>query len=107
MLRKLMSLLTASEEESWRTFERDVANTGLDALSVASILPFMGVLANPDLVRTNELLNLVFVTSQKFGITLLISSSWVLVLVFLLLIASLVFKAFGICANSLCADAGV
>ena len=69
---------------------------GLDALGVASILPFMGVLANPDLVQTNESLNLVFVTSQKFGIDTVDQFLVGLgALVFLLLITSLVFKAFG------------
>ena len=92
-----MSLLTASErKKAGVLLSVMLLIAGLDALGVASILPFMGVLANPDLVRTNESLNLVFVTSQKFGIDTVDQFLVGLgALVFLLLITSLVFKAFG------------
>ena len=51
-----MSLLTASErKKAGVLLSVMMLIAGLDALGVASILPFMGVLANPDLVRTNEL----------------------------------------------------
>ena len=64
-----MLLLTASErKKAGVLLSVMLLIAGLDALGVASILPFMGILANPDLVRTNESLNLVFVTGQKFGI---------------------------------------
>ena len=67
----------------------------LDVLGVASILPFMAVLANPDVVQTNALLNTAFTASQKIGISTAEQFLFNLgVLVFVLLVTSLVFKAF-------------
>ena len=40
----------------------------LDMLGVASILPFMAVLTNPDLVETNSILNFIFQSSSIFGV---------------------------------------
>ena len=97
MLRKLLSLLTASErKKAYLLLGVLLFIACLDALGVASILPFMGVLANPSLVHTNESLNRVFVTSQNFGIDTVDQFLVGLgALVFLLLIISLVSKAFG------------
>ena len=63
----------------------------VDMLGVASILPFMGVLANPQIIETNEILAVAFATfnfqsQQSFLFTLGI-------LVFVLLIVSLSIKA--------------
>ena len=67
----------------------------LDMLGVASILPFMAVLANPELVQTNAALNTAFTISRHIGIGTPEQFLFALgVLVFMLLIASLVFKAF-------------
>ena len=66
----------------------------LDVLGVASILPFMAVLTNPDLVQSNVMLNTLFTISQHIGIQT--SEQFLLalgLLVFVLLIASLAFKA--------------
>jgi len=41
----------------------------LDMVGVASIMPFMAVLANPGLVETNALLNSTFTAANRFGIT--------------------------------------
>jgi ABC-type multidrug transport system fused ATPase/permease subunit len=66
----------------------------LDMMGVASIMPFMAVLANPDLVETNSLLNLTFTAAHRFGID---STEQFLsalgMLVFMLLVVSLAFKA--------------
>ncbi len=66
----------------------------LDTLGVASIMPFMAVLTNPDVVETNFLLKKVYVTAQNFGIK---DSEHFLfflgLLVFLILIFSLAIKA--------------
>ena len=38
----------------------------LDMIGVASILPFMAVLANPDVIQTNVILNKMFQASSIF-----------------------------------------
>ena len=40
----------------------------LDMAGVASILPFMAVLTNPDLIQTNIILKTMFEISNSFGI---------------------------------------
>jgi ABC-type multidrug transport system fused ATPase/permease subunit len=66
----------------------------LDMMSVASILPFMTVLLNPDLIETNNILNKVFQISSNFGVQTNQEFLFFLGLfVFLILISSLTFKA--------------
>lgn len=73
----------------------------LDMLGVASILPFMGVLANPEIVHTNTLLNIAFSTSRQIGIHSTEHFLFALgVLVFMLLVTSLAFKALTIYAQT-------
>lgn len=67
----------------------------LDMVGVASILPFMAVLANPQLVEKNDLLLTAFQLSKTFGVQTTQQFLIVLgALVFILLITSLGFKAF-------------
>ena len=40
----------------------------LDTLGIASILPFIAVLTNPNLIETNNILNNVFEISKSFGV---------------------------------------
>ena len=66
----------------------------LDMIGVASILPFMAVLTNPSLIETNLILNNMFQISSKFGVENNKQFLFALgVLVFLILIFSLTFKA--------------
>ena len=66
----------------------------LDMIGVASILPFMAVLGSPDLIETNIILKKIFHTSKIFGVENNEQFFFALgVLVFLLLIISLAFKA--------------
>jgi ABC-type branched-subunit amino acid transport system ATPase component len=66
----------------------------LDMVGVASILPFMAVLTNPILIETNVILNTMFQTSKIFGVETNQEFIYALgVVVFLLLIISLSFKA--------------
>ena len=66
----------------------------LDMLGVASILPFMAVLANPELVQTNAILNTTFTISRHIGIQTSEQFLFALgMLVFFLLVTSLAFKA--------------
>ena len=67
----------------------------LDMIGVASILPFMAVLTNPDIVNTNIVLNKIFNSLEIFGIENNQEFLFFLgVLVFILLVVSLLFKAF-------------
>ena len=67
----------------------------LDMLGVASIFPFMVVLVSPDLIKTNFFLNTIFQTTKMFGVENNQQFLFVLgILVFVLLIISLTFKAF-------------
>ena len=67
----------------------------LDMIGVASILPFMAVLTNPGIIETNVILNKMFQISKSFGVQSKDHFLFVLgMLVFILLIFSLAFKAF-------------
>ena len=65
----------------------------LDMAGVASILPFVAVLTNPELIETNYILNIMFQASSTFGVE---NNQQFLILlgflVFALLIVSLIFK---------------
>ena len=66
----------------------------LDMIGVAIILPFMAVLTNPDLIETNDALNIMFKASSIFGVEN--NQQFLFALGFLLfafLIISLIFKA--------------
>ena len=66
----------------------------LDMIGVASILPFVTVLTNPDLIETNAILNMMFQVSNIFGVETNQQFLFVVgVSAFVLLIISLIFKA--------------
>ena len=66
----------------------------LDMIGVASIMPFMAVLANPELVETNAFLSAAYAASGRFGVTTTEHFLFVLgICVFALLVTSLAFKA--------------
>ena len=66
----------------------------LDTIGIASILPFMAVLTNPNLIETNDILNKMYQASNMFGVTNNQEFLIVLgILVFVLLVVSLSFKA--------------
>ena len=66
----------------------------IDMLGVASIMPFMAVLANPNVVETNFLLSFAFEQSRVLGIVTSEQFIFMMgVLVFILLVVSLVVKA--------------
>ena len=67
----------------------------LEMIGVASIMPFMAVLTNPSLVETNLILNYMFKASSIFGVENNEQFLFALgVLVFILLVTSISFKAF-------------
>jgi ABC-type multidrug transport system fused ATPase/permease subunit len=95
MLKKLLALLTPPERKRAGVLMGMILVMAfLDMLGVASILPFMAVLANPELVQTNAVLNNAFTISRHIGIHTPEQFLFALgVLVFVLLVASLAFKA--------------
>ena len=69
----------------------------LDVIGVASIMPFIAVLTNPNLIETNAILNMIFEYSSTFGIENSKQFLFLLgILVFILLFVSLAFKTFTI-----------
>lgn len=66
----------------------------LDMIGIASILPFIAVLANPEIIETNLILNNLYIFLKQFGV---ISSKQFLfvlgLIVFFTLITSILFKA--------------
>ena len=95
ILKKLLALLTPSERKRAAVLMGMILVMAfLDMLGVASIMPFMAVLANPELVQTNAVLNTAFTASQHAGIHTTEQFLFSLgVLVFVLLVTSLAFKA--------------
>ena len=101
-LKKLFDLLTPPERKRAGVLIGMILVMALlDMLGVASILPFMAVLANPELLQTNAMLNAAFITSHHIGIHTSEQFLFALgVLVFVLLVTSLVFKAFATYAQT-------
>jgi ABC-type multidrug transport system fused ATPase/permease subunit len=95
ILNKLFFLLTPVERrKSYLLIFMILIMALLDMIGVASILPFMAVLTNPSLVNTSQHLNHIYEISKIFGIVNEKDFLFALgVLVFILLIISLSFKA--------------
>lgn len=102
MIAKLMALLTPPERKRAGMLMGMVLMMAcLDMLGVASILPFIAVLSNPELVEANALLHAAFTTSRHIGIHTAEQFLLALgVLVFMLLIISLAFKALTVYAQA-------
>ena len=67
----------------------------IDIIGIASILPFMIVLTDPSFIEKNLILNSIFNASSIFGIKNNDQFIFILgILMFVLLVISLVFKAF-------------
>ena len=95
MIKKVFELLTPPERKSASALMGMILVMAfLDMLGVASILPFIAVLSNPELVQTNAVLNTAFTTTRHIGIDTPEQFLFALgVLVFVLLVTSLAFKA--------------
>lgn len=73
----------------------------LDMLGVASIMPFMAVLANPEVVETNEILNTAYKFSKTLGVSTIQEFIFSLgIMVFLMLFVTLAFKALTVYAQT-------
>ena len=94
-LKKCIYLLTPRELKiSYLLIIMIIIMASLDMIGVASILPFMAVLTNPSVIETNIILNKMFEISKIFGVENNNEFLFALgVLVFMLLIISLIFKA--------------
>ena len=94
-LKKLLYLLSSGERKSaLLLLVMMLIMALLDMIGVASILPFMVVLTNPSLIETNIFLDKLFQTLSVFGVENNQQFIFALgVLVLVLLILSLVFKA--------------
>ena len=94
-LKKISSLLNPLEKRrAFLLFLMILVMALLDMIGVASILPFMTVLVNPEIIETNMFLSKLYDFSRLFGVKNNQHFLFALgILVFLILIFSLFFKA--------------
>jgi ATP-binding cassette, subfamily B, bacterial PglK len=92
---KLLSLLTPYERKrAGLLLIMMIIMALLDMIGVASILPFISVLTNPDIVETNVILKEMFEISNIFGVKNNQDFLFALgIAVFIILVTSLMFKA--------------
>jgi ABC-type bacteriocin/lantibiotic exporter with double-glycine peptidase domain len=95
MLSKLIFLLTPPERKRAGVLMLMIlVMTILDTLGVASILPFIALLSNPNLVENNPILTTVFHASSIFGVSTMQQFLFTIgIVIFVLLVFSLSFKA--------------
>jgi ATP-binding cassette, subfamily B, bacterial PglK len=95
MFKKLLFLLGAPERKRVVLLLIMISIMSLlDVIGVASILPFMAVLTNTNLIETNSILNTIFEISNIFGVKTKEDFIFFLgIVVFFFLLISLTFKA--------------
>ena len=100
-IKKILYLLTPHERQRALMLLFMILIMALfDMIGVASILPFMAVLSNPSLIETNLVLNKIFQATEIIGVENSEDFLFVLgVLVLILLVVSLFFKALTIYAQ--------
>ena len=68
-LKNILSLLNSNEKKSFYYLLVLISITGLiDMLGVASILPFLALVINPDIILTNEIYNYLYIKSTILGV---------------------------------------
>ena len=94
-IKKILSLLSPSEQKHAVALLLMIMFMSLiDMIGVASILPFIAVLTNPEIIETNTLLNKIYIISNSFGIKNYEHFFILLGLVVLIfLVLSLIFRA--------------
>ena len=94
LINKFLDLLSPAERKRAALLLGMILTMALlDMIGVASIMPFMAVLANPELVETNAFLSAAYAASGRFGVTTNEHFLFVLgICVFALLVTSLAFK---------------
>ena len=95
-IRKVTDLLNYKEKKrAFLLFLLIFVMALLDMLGVASILPFIAVLSNPQIIETNNFLNYLYSFFKSLGGTSVYQFQFFLGIgVFFFLIISLIFKAF-------------
>ena len=95
MIKKLLYLLSTGEQKKmYLLFVMMLSMALIDMIGVASIMPFIAVLSNPEIIHTNHLIQFIFRYSGQFGIETEQQFFFFLgILVLFLLILSLSFKA--------------
>lgn len=93
--KKIYKLLSKKERISMvGLFAMILLMAVIDMLGVVSIMPFMAMLANPEVVEKNNLLNYLYVLMQSFGIRSMEQFNLMIGgIVFVLLLSSLIIKA--------------
>jgi ABC-type multidrug transport system fused ATPase/permease subunit len=94
-IKKILFILSPSERlHSYLLCIMILIMALLDMVGVASILPFMAVLTNPEIIESNIILNMLFQSSSKIGVQNYQNFIFLLgVIVFVMLIFSLMFRA--------------
>ncbi len=95
-IKKLIEILTFQEQKrAILLLAMILIMAFLEMLGLASIVPFLAILSNPDIVETNKILYNFYQTSKEFGIKDNQQFLFLLgFIVFFLLVISLIFKAF-------------
>jgi ABC-type multidrug transport system fused ATPase/permease subunit len=97
-LKKLLYLLSSQEKKHAILLLGVIILMAIfEMIGVVSIMPFMAVLMNPELIETNVFLNTAFNFSSNFGVETIKQFLFLLaILVFVLLVISIALKAFTI-----------
>ena len=70
-LKKLLFILTPNElKHAGLLLVMILIMALLDMIGIASILPFISVLTNPDIIETNSILNIMFQKAKMFGVSI-------------------------------------
>lgn len=95
ILKKIIFLLTPNEQKQlFFLLMMIIIMALLEALGVASIMPFIAVLTNPDLVNDNKILNYMFISSKALGVKDIDDFLLFLgLVVFFFIVASIAFKS--------------
>lgn len=95
IFKKFLFLLSSQErKQAYLLLSMIVVMALLDVIGVASIMPFMAVLINPEIIETNNFLNTLYKSLSVVGVETEKQFLFILgVMVFVLLIFSITFKA--------------
>ena len=90
--KKVFDLLSHSEKrQTYYLLILIIAMAFIDTLGVASILPFVAILSNPQIIETNTIINFFYRESSILGVENISQFLFLLgVVVFILLISSLI-----------------
>ena len=94
-IKKVLDFLTVDEQKKALVVMMLILFTSfMDILGVASILPFIAVLSNPEMISTNPLFEYVYQLSNIIGVSNVTQFLFFLgVIVFVLLLTSLILRA--------------